>query len=46
MAMLAERPEYNKKVAAASLMAPIGYLNHAYKLKTLEKVLVPLLKVR
>lgn len=46
IAMLAERPEYNKKVAAASLMAPIGYLNHAYKLQTLEKVVVPLLKVR
>lgn len=29
IAMLAEVPEYNKYVAAASLLAPISYLSHS-----------------
>lgn len=29
MLLMAEMPEYNKKVAAAALMAPVGYLNNS-----------------
>ena len=46
MAMLAELPAYNKKVAAASLMAPVGYLNNAIELQKIGTYIVPLLKVR
>lgn len=28
MTLLSERPEYNQFVAAASLLAPIGYMSH------------------
>ncbi|XP_055322513.1 lipase 3-like [Sitodiplosis mosellana] len=45
MALLAELPEYNQYIAAASLMAPVGYLNNSgYILQTLSKI-SPLLKL-
>lgn len=46
MALLSEIPEYNQYIAAASLMAPVGYLSNSGNiLKTLSK-LSPLLNVR
>ena len=45
MTMLSELPEYNQYIAAASLLAPVGYLNNSgYILKTLS-IVSPLLKV-
>lgn len=29
MALLSEKPEFNDQIRALSLMAPVGYLNHA-----------------
>lgn len=28
MVLLSEKPEYNKKLYAASLLSPVGYLKH------------------
>lgn len=45
MCLLSERPEYNAKVAAVSLMSPIGYLSHLNQLFTTISQLAPLLEV-
>lgn len=29
MVLLSERPEYNQKIYAASLLAPVAYMNHS-----------------
>lgn len=46
MAMLSELPEYNQYIAAASLMAPVGYLGNSGVILTVLSRLSPILKVR
>lgn len=45
MVLLSEKPEYNKFIAAASLLAPVAYLSHSnYIFQTLAQI-SPLLMV-
>lgn len=43
--MLSERPEYNDKIYAASLMAPVGYIYYSDSIYKLFTVIMPLLRV-
>lgn len=45
LALLSEKPEYNRRIAAASLMAPIGYLGNAGHLLQILSDISPGLKV-
>lgn len=45
MALLSEKPEYNNYLAAASLMAPIGFLGNSGRLFQILSDLSPVLKV-
>lgn len=46
MVLLSERPEYNDKFYVASLMAPIGYMDHAdYLVKLASSAITPLFQV-
>lgn len=45
LVMLSERPEYNDKIYAASLMAPVGYIYYSDSIFKLFTVFMPLLRV-
>lgn len=45
LVMLSERPEYNDKIYAASLMAPVGYIYGADSIYKLFTVAIPILRV-
>lgn len=45
LVMLSERPEYNDKICAASLMAPVGYIYYSDSIYKLFTVVMPLLRV-
>lgn len=45
LVMLSERPEYNDKIYAASLMAPVGYIYDADSIYKLGTIALPLLRV-
>lgn len=45
LVMLSEFPEYNDKIYAASLMAPVGYIYYADSLYKLFTVAIPILRV-
>lgn len=45
MALLSEKPEYNAKIHAASLMAPTGYMSHADWMLRLLTLGRPILEV-
>lgn len=45
LVMLSERPEYNDKFYAASLMAPVGYIYYSDSIYKLFTAVMPLLRV-
>ena len=45
MVLLSERPEYNEKIAAASLIAPVGYMKRLHFLSKYLDFLMPLVQV-
>lgn len=45
LVMLSQRPEYNNKIYAASLMAPVGYIYYADSIYKLFTSVIPMLKV-
>lgn len=45
LVMLSERPEYNSKIYAASLMAPVGYIYYADSIYKLFTAALPMFKV-
>lgn len=45
MVLLSEKPEYNKYIAAISLMAPVSYLNNSAPLYKVLGTISPLLQV-
>lgn len=45
LVLLSERPEYNDKIHAASLMAPVGWIYYADSIYKLFTVALPLLRV-
>lgn len=46
LVMLSERPEYNDKIYAASLLAPVGYIHDADSIyKLITSFALPLLRV-
>ena len=45
LVLLSERPEYNDKIYAASLMAPVGYIYYADSIYKLLTMAIPILRV-
>lgn len=45
MILLSEMPEYNRKIAAASLLAPVAYLGNSGPLLQSVSTIAPILKV-
>lgn len=46
LVLLSEKPEYNDKIYAVSLMAPAGFMSHDGPLyQILSRILSPILKV-
>lgn len=45
LVMLSERPEYNDKIHAVSLMAPVGYIYYADSIYKLFTAVIPMLRV-
>lgn len=45
MVLLSQKPEYNRKVAAASLLAPVGYLGNSGRMLKFLSNITPILAV-
>lgn len=45
MVLLSEKPEYNEKIAAASLLAPVGYMRHSNSVFKFPLPLTPIMDV-